>query len=101
MFMPADNCIVWHVSIPILAFIRRKRCFIPKEITIDATDSPHLSDFGSQTNDFRAHVRTGLDDHVGVVRELRRGGISIVLYLVRHQLWQLSAHHEHGEARIL
>ena len=62
------------------------RSYAPKEISVDAANSPHLADFGSQADDLDAHVGALLDDDVGIVGELRGGGAGIVLDFVGHQL---------------
>lgn len=59
---------------------------VPEEIAVDAANSPHLADLGSQANDLDPHVCAVLNDDVGVVGELRRCGAGVVLDFVGHQL---------------
>lgn len=60
--------------------------YVPKEVTVDAANSPHLADFCAQTDDLDAHVCSLLDDDIGIVGKLRRGSAGIVLNFVGHQL---------------
>lgn len=59
---------------------------IPKEIAVDATDSPHLPHLGPHANKLDPHVGALLDHDVGVVGELRRGGAGVVFDFVGNQL---------------
>ena len=62
---------------------------VPKEIAVDAADSPHLADLGPQANDLDPHMCSLLNDNVGIVGELRRGSTGIILDFVGHQLQRL------------
>ena len=59
---------------------------------MDATNRPHLANFGPSTDNLDSDLGTLLDDHVGIVGKLGWGGIGIVLDLFGHQLhMELSA----------
>ena len=64
---------------------------VPKEVSIDASYSPHFTHLSPQTNNLDTEVGAWLDHHIGVIGKLRRSGIGIVLDLVRYQLFQVSA----------
>lgn len=70
-----------------------RKCYgsVPKVILLDTTDSPHLSDLGSCTDDLDADVSPWLDDSVFVISELRGGGIGIPLDITGDQLQRMSA----------
>jgi len=59
---------------------------VPKEIPINAPNSPHLANLRPQTNNPYAHMSARLDHHIRIICKLWRRGISIVLDLVRDQL---------------
>jgi hypothetical protein len=82
--MPAGSCGEKTVSIATLGSVWYRA--IPEEIAVDAANSPHLANLGSQTNNLDPYMCAMLDDDVGVVGELRRSRAGIVLDLVGHQL---------------
>lgn len=58
--------------------------YVPEEIAIDASNGPHLTNLGSETNDLDPNVCPRLNHHVRIVRELRWRGIRIVLDFIGH-----------------
>lgn len=59
---------------------------LPKEVTVNCSNSPHLADLSPHVNKFDPDVGIGLDDHIGVVGKLWRRRVRIVVYLFGHHL---------------
>lgn len=63
--------------------------FIPQVVLLDTSDSPHLANFRSSTNNLDSHVGLGLDGSIFVVCELGWCGIGVPFDIARDQLWQV------------
>ena len=59
---------------------------VPEVVLLYTADSPHLTDLAPDSDDLHTHLRALLDDHILVVRELRRCRVGVPLDLARDQL---------------
>lgn len=61
-------------------------CILPQIILLDTSDSPHLADFGSCSNNLYSYMRSGFDDGIFVVCELGGRRVGIPLDIAGNQL---------------
>lgn len=59
---------------------------IPQVILLDTTNSPHLADFRSRSNNLDSNVRAGLNGSIFVIRKLGRRSVGIPFNIARNQL---------------